>query len=157
MLLDVTQDPLNHVAVESEYSDGTQKPSSNPKKSQWTCLRKHQKRGNNLDIVQKSKCQGSISKISEMVCNPGSMKISKAGTHETLYSLDLFCRITTKLLVFCNQNCSDLLWEKIVLLIQKNFWNLRLKAENLQTFWDHLNNLFKQWKVRTISGNRMLF
>ena len=23
--------------------------------------------------------------------------------------------------------------------------------------WDHLNNLFKQWKVRTISGNRMLF
>ena len=46
------------------------------------------------------------------------------------------------------QNCSDLLWEKI--------WNSRLKAENLQSFWDHLNNLFKQWKVRTISGNRML-
>ena len=60
-------------------------------------------------------------------------------------------------MVFCYQNCSDLLWEKNVLVIEKNFWNSRLKAENLQNFWDHLNNLFKQWKVRTISGNRMLF
>ena len=34
-------------------------------------------------------------------------------------------------MVFCYQNCSDLLWEKIVLVIEKNFWNLRLKAENL--------------------------
>ena len=50
------------------------------------------------------------------------------------------------------QRCSDLLWEKIVLVIEKNFWNLRLKAKNLQNFWDHLNNLFKLWKVRTISG-----
>ena len=40
-------------------------------------------------------------------------------------------------MVFCYQNCSDLLWEKIVLVIGKNFWNLRLKAENLQNFWDH--------------------
>ena len=39
--------------------------------------------------------------------------------------------------VFCYQNCSDLLWEKIVLVIEKNFWNSRLKAENLQTFWDY--------------------
>ena len=46
---------------------------------------------------------------------------------------------------------------KIVLTYcEKNFWNSRLKAENLQNFWDHLYNLFKQWKVRTISGNRML-
>ena len=60
-------------------------------------------------------------------------------------------------LVFCYQNCSDLLGEKIVLLIEKKFWNLRLKAENFQHFWDQLNNLFKQWKVRTIFGNRMLF
>ena len=52
-------------------------------------------------------------------------------------------------MVFWYQNSSDLLWEKK--------WNSRLKAENLQKFWDHLNNLFKQWKVRTISGNRMLF
>jgi hypothetical protein len=26
---------------------------------------------------------------------------------------------------------------KNVLVIEKNFWNLRLKVENLQTFWDH--------------------
>ena len=47
--------------------------------------------------------------------------------------------------------------KKKVLVIEKNFWNLRLKVENLQNFWDHLNNLFKQWKVRTISCNRILF
>ena len=37
----------------------------------------------------------------------------------------------------CFSNVSDLLWEKIVLVIEKNFWNSRLKAENLQKFWDH--------------------
>ena len=46
------------------------------------------------------------------------------------------------------KNCSSD-WEKRL--------NSRLKAENLQIFLDHLNNLFKQWKVRTIFGNRMLF
>ena len=33
-----------------------------------------------------------------------------------------------------------LLWptvRKIVQVIEKNFWNSRLKAENLQKFWDH--------------------
>ena len=40
-------------------------------------------------------------------------------------------------LVFSYQNCSDLLWEKIVLVIDKVFGILRLKAENLQNFWDH--------------------
>ena len=33
--------------------------------------------------------------------------------------------------------CSDLLWEKIVLVIEKNIWNSRLKAENLQKVWYH--------------------
>ena len=37
-------------------------------------------------------------------------------------------------MVFCYQNCSYLLWEKIVLVIEKNFWNWRLKAENFQKF-----------------------
>ena len=60
-------------------------------------------------------------------------------------------------MVFCYQNCSDLLWEKNVLVIGKNFWNSRLKAETLQNFWDCKNNLSKQWKVRTIFGNRILF
>ena len=40
------------------------------------------------------------------------------------------------------------LWEKIVLVIEKNFWNSQLKAKNLQKLWDHWNNLFKHWKVR---------
>ena len=81
-------------------------------------------------------------------------------------------------MVFCCQNCSDLLWEQIVLVIkngillpklfwptvkkivleiEKNFWNSRPSASNVQKFWDHWNNLFKQWKVRTIFGNRMLW
>ena len=63
-------------------------------------------------------------------------------------------------------NGKEFLWTKIVLtyrekknvlMIKKNVWNSRLKTENLQNFWDHWNNLFKQWKVRTIFGNRMLF
>ena len=29
-----------------------------------------------------------------------------------------------------------LLWEKIVLVIEKNFWNSMLKAENLKFFWE---------------------
>ena len=53
-------------------------------------------------------------------------------------------------IVFCFQNCSDLLLEKIVLLIEKIFWNSRPKAENLQNFWDYKNNLFERWKLRTI-------
>ena len=60
-------------------------------------------------------------------------------------------------MVFCYQNCSDLLWEKIVLVIEKNFWNSRLKAENLQNFWDHMNNLFKQRKVSTIFETECFF
>ena len=34
-------------------------------------------------------------------------------------------------MVFCYPSCSDLLWEKNVLVNEKNFWNSRLKAENL--------------------------
>ena len=33
---------------------------------------------------------------------------------------------------------------------EKSFEISRLKAESLQIFWDHINNLFEQWKVRTI-------
>ena len=53
-------------------------------------------------------------------------------------------------MVFCYQNCSYLLWDKIVLVIEKNFWNSRLKTENLQKFWDHKINSFEPWEVRTI-------
>ena len=40
----------------------------------------------------------------------------------------------SKGLVFCYKNCSDLLWEKVVLVIEKKFWNSRLKTKNLQNF-----------------------
>ena len=57
-----------------------------------------------------------------------------------IFRKSLLFTISSKYLkgmVFCYQNCSDLLWEKIVLVIGKNFWNSRLKAENLQNSWDH--------------------
>ena len=44
-------------------------------------------------------------------------------------------------MVFCYQNCSDLLWEKIVLVIEKNFWNSRLMAENLFDIAVYVENL----------------
>ena len=34
-------------------------------------------------------------------------------------------------IVFCYQNCSDLLWEKIVLVIEKIFWNSRLNSRKV--------------------------
>ena len=49
-------------------------------------------------------------------------------------------RFEAKTLVFCYQNCSDLLWEEIVLAIEKNLWNSTINVE--------IN--------RTIFGNRML-
>ena len=41
------------------------------------------------------------------------------------YNCSNFLMVYSSEMVFCYQNCSDLLWEKIVLLIEKNF------------FWDH--------------------
>ena len=52
------------------------------------------------------------------------------------------------LIVFNFQNCS---------IDREELLKFEAKAKNLQKIWDHLNNLFKQWKVRTISGNRMFF
>ena len=34
---------------------------------------------------------------------------------------------------------------------------LKFEGREFATFWDDLNNLFKQWKIRTIFCNRMLF
>ena len=73
------------------------------------------------------------------------------------YAQRLQRKCKARKMVFCYQNCYDQLWGKNILVIKKNFWNSRLKAKNFQICWDHLNNLFKQWKVRTRFGNRMLF
>ena len=45
-----------------------------------------------------------------------------------------------------------LIYCEIVLMIEKNFWDLRLKTKNLQKFWDHYNNLFKQWMLNAFSN-----
>ena len=74
------------------------------------------------------------------------------GPTQCCLNVTILQRISSFWMVFCYQNCSDLLWEKIVQVIEKKFQNSRLKAEIWQNFWDH------QWKVRTIFGiNIMLF
>ena len=45
-----------------------------------------------------------------------------------------------KIIGFCYQNCSDLLWAKNCSSDEINFWNSRLKAESLQKIWDHSIN-----------------
>ena len=49
----------------------------------------------------------------------------------------------------------NLLWEKIVLVIKKNYWNSRQKAMNLQNFWKTLlgfrNMQDKYWSEYLVS------
>ena len=64
--------------------------------------------------------------------------------------------LTTEM-VFCYPNCSDLLWEKIVLVIEKNF--LKFEAEGRE-FAKILRSL--EQFIRTVKGqnnfwNRILF
>ena len=60
---------------------------------------------------------------------PSSLTLTKASSSN--------CQLEIRKMVFCYKNCPDLLWEKNVLVIEKNFWNSRLKAKNLPNFWDH--------------------
>ena len=53
-------------------------------------------------------------------------------------------------MVLCYQNCFDLLWEKIDLVIEKNFWNSRLKAENLQKNLRSLEQFIQTVKGQTV-------
>ena len=48
----------------------------------------------------------------------------------TLLYKDRWYVLCSMYYIFCFQNC----WEKIALVIEKNFWNSRMKAENLQNF-----------------------
>ena len=53
---------------------------------------------------------------------------------------------------------SDLLWEKNCSSEHENPLNFGVEGQEFANFEkNHYNNLFKQWKVRTIFGNRMLF
>ena len=60
--------------------------------------------------------------------------------------LVIFHRTMTATMAFCYQNCSDILWERIVLGIEKNFWNSRLQAENLQNFLRSLEQFIQAVK-----------
>ena len=71
--------------------------------------------------------------------NPWNLKKNKLRIG-VVEKLSFFESAILTLIVFCFQNCSDLLWEKNVLVIENFFWNLRLKTENLQKFWDHSKN-----------------
>ena len=52
---------------------------------------------------------------------------------------------------FIFQNCSDLLlWEKIVLVLEKNLWNSRVKAENLQKIMRFLQQFILTGKQNAI-------
>jgi hypothetical protein len=62
---------------------------------------------------------------------------SEWGGSASTYAAIKSCNCQIAETVFCYQNCSDLLWEKIVVVIEKNFWNSRLMAENLQIIWDY--------------------
>ena len=68
-----------------------------------------------------------------------------------LQSCQEYCYFVTKIVLTYSEKKNILFRDG-----EKNLYS-SLKAKNLQNFWDHLNNLFKQWKVRTIFGNRMLF
>ena len=49
------------------------------------------------------------------------------------------------IMVFCFENCPDLLWEKIV--IMKNFWKFKAKSERSEQFLEHKNFLSCYWSL----------
>ena len=62
---------------------------------------------------------------------------------------------TWKTLVICFENCSDLLWQKIVVVNEKNFWKFEAEGQEFDFFWENHN-------VQTVKGqnkfwNRTLF
>ena len=61
--------------------------------------------------------EGIVQEVAMIFPTPSNIiKKHSAGTCQVLQSLK-------RVMVFCSQNCSDLLWERIVLVIEKNFWN----------------------------------
>ena len=70
-----------------------------------------------------------------------------------------FTPIREEVMVFCYQNCSELLWEKNCSIDWEKL--LKFKAEGWRQrfdfFWDHYNNLFEHWKVSTIFEREYFF
>ena len=52
-------------------------------------------------------------------------------------------------MVFCYQNCSDLLWEKNVLVIEKNFWNFEAGGQELANI---LRSLDRDQFIETVKS-----
>ena len=59
--------------------------------------------------------------------------------------------------VFCYQNCFDLLWEKKCSSDRGKLLKFDAEGQEFAKFKIFENNLFKQWKVRTIFGKRECF
>ena len=53
-------------------------------------------------------------------------------------------------MVFCYQNCSDLLWEKIVLVIEKNFWKFKAEGWVFANFLRSLKNYFNSERLEQL-------
>ena len=60
-------------------------------------------------------------------------------------------------MAFCFQTVLTFCEKKIVFVIEKHFWSSRLKTKNLQSCWDHWNNIFEQWRVSTIFETEFFF
>ena len=86
-----------------------------------------------------------------------SQKISNLNYSGQYYPMMNFVSNFCLEVVFCYQNCSDLLWEKNVLVIVKTFEIRGWRPRICKNFDITRTILFKQWKVITIFGDRMLF
>ena len=78
------------------------------------------------------------------------LSLASGGCKKTMWN-------KSRKMVFCYQTFSDLLWEKIVLVIERGFWNSRLKAQNLKIF-ETTRTIYSnsEWSQQFF-GNRMLF
>ena len=73
------------------------------------------------------------------------MKLATVISNENNWGQNFYCEYAT--MVFCYQNYSDLVWEKIVLGIEKTFWNSRLKAKNFAKILKSLEQF-----IQTVKG-----
>ena len=53
--------------------------------------------------------------------------------HKYSQKIPVLIGVKRERMVFCYQNCSDLLWEKNILVIEKNFWNSRTIYSNCES------------------------
>ena len=60
-------------------------------------------------------------------------------------------------ILFYFENCSDQMWEKIVLVIEKNICKFEAEGQKLATFLKSLVQFFEQWNVRSILETEYFF